>query len=229
MAGNASLIQLQTIICYCFKNVETVGIALKHPGLQQGTRENSREFERLEFLGDRVLGLAVASVLYEKFPEDREGDLAVRMAALVGTDFLISLVKRTRLLDCFSIPRDFFVSIHKNSAALADMLEAVFGAIFLDANFETVREIVGRLWEKDVNNVVHRTKDFKSQLQEMTQARSSGLPVYRLLKISGEAHDPIFEIEVTASKESAIGYGNSKKSAEHDAASKLLQKFRVIS
>ncbi|MDR0968102.1 MAG: ribonuclease III [Holosporaceae bacterium] len=221
-----NLSKLQEIIGYEFKNADAIKIAISHPGLKKGSKTSSRNFERLELLGDRVLGLSLAGFLYKKFPTDSEGALATRIAALAGTDFLIAAAKKTKIIDCFSIPKDFFVSERKNSSAIADMMEAVFGAVFLDAGFETTQKIIAELWKDDIENVVYKEKDPKTQLQEIVQARSSQLPIYKLVKTTGEPSDPIFEIEVSGCGASASGCGGSKKLAERDAAFKLLTKIR---
>jgi ribonuclease-3 len=108
------------------------------------------------------------------------------------------------------------------------MLEAVLGAVFLDSDFETTQKVIFELWKEDIDNVIYKKKDSKSQLQEITQAKYCKLPIYRLIKMTGEAHDPIFEIEVVACGTSAFGCGSSKKNAEHDAASKLIKKLEEV-
>lgn len=223
---DCNLENLEKILGYKFKDQEKIGAAILHPGLRKRDKDAARKFEKLEFLGDRVLGLSLASLLYEKFGRESEGDLAVRIATLAGTDFLIDLAKKTGIIKCFKIPRDFFVSINKTSSSIADMMEAVFAAIFLDSDFYTTKKIIAKLWSNDINKVVYKEKDAKSQLQEMFQAKDKILPAYRLLKMTGEAHDPIFEVEVTAGEYSAVGCGNSKKAAEHDAAAKLIAKIK---
>ena len=218
---NESIRKLEEIIGYTFEDHKTISVAISHPGLNHG-KDFARKFERLEFLGDRVLGLSLSDFLYHNFTSESEGDLAIRMATLAGTDFLISLAKKTKIIECFDIPKDFFVSSNKNSSSIADMLEAVFGAIFLDSNFRTVQKVITDLWNNDFDKVVYRTKDAKTRLQEIVQSTSRNLPSYRLVKMVGEAHDPIFEMEVRVCTKSSIGCGNSKKSAEHDAAEKMI-------
>jgi ribonuclease-3 len=139
------------------------------------------------------------------------------------------LAKKTKIVDCFSFPKDFFISVNKNSSSIADMMEAVFGAIFLDSNFETTVGVVTKLWKDDISKVTYKNKDSKTLLQEISQAKCAELPVYRLVKMLGQAHDPIFEIEVSACSMSAVGCGNSKRNAEHDAAGKLIKKIEEIS
>ncbi|GHT90556.1 ribonuclease 3 [Alphaproteobacteria bacterium] len=220
-----NILKLQQIIGYEFKTHEMIFIALSHPGKKKHEKDFSRKFEKLEFLGDRVLGLSLSDFLYRNFPNDSEGDLAVRIASLAGTDFLIKLAKETKIIDCFSIPKDFFVSRNKNSSSIADMMEAVFGAVFLDSSFEIAKDTIIKLFGNNVYKVVYKTKDAKTRLQELVQAKNAELPSYRMIKMIGEAHDPIFEIEVTACGKSSIGSGVSKKNAEHDAAEKLMDSF----
>lgn len=220
-----NLSKVEAIIGYKFKDKNMVSIAIVHPGARKFDKNYSRSFEKLEFLGDKVLGLSLSSLIFAKFQEDSEGDLSVRISTLAGTDFLINLAKKTKLISCFSYPKDLFVSKNKTSSSIADMVEAVLGSVFLDSDFTTVRDIVARLWDSDIDKVVYKEKDPKTRLQEIVQCKSGNLPVYRLVKMSGEAHDPIFEMEVSAEGVSATGFGNSKKSAEHDAAEKLIAKL----
>ena len=220
------LSELEDIIGYKFKSTEKISVAMVHPGAKKFDRNYSKDFEKLEFLGDKVLGLSLASLIFAKFQNDSEGDLSVRMSTLAGTDFLINLAKKTKLIGCFSYPKDLFVSQNKTSSSIADMVEAVLGSVFLDSNLETARDIVSRLWDADIDKVIYKKKDSKTRLQEMVQSKSGDLPVYRLVKMIGEAHDPVFEIEVSAHGVSATGFGNSKKNAEHDAADKLIAKLK---
>ena len=217
---------LESILCYNFKNLDNISVALNHPGSRKYNHSFTKKFERLEFLGDRVLGLALASLIYEKFPSDSEGELAVRISILAGTDFLIDLSKRTGLISCFSIPKGMFVSKNKTSSSIADMVEAVIGSIFLDSDFKSARKVIIHLWGKDLTKVIYKIKDSKTRLQEFAQSRFNNLPKYQIKKMSGEAHDPIFEVEVKVNDLIATGFGNSKKSAEHDAADKLIEKLQ---
>lgn len=216
-----NIVCVEQILGYNFKSAEHIEIATTHPGTHQIV--SSRKFEKLEFLGDRVLGLSLSDFLYRRFPSESEGELAIRIATLAGTDFLIDLSKRTKLIDCFRIPKDFYVSSHKNSSSIADMVEAVFGAVFLDSDFETAQRTVLKLYKNDAEKLMYRQKDPKTKLQEVVQARSSELPVYRLVKTVGEVHNPVFEVEVSAWGKSAVGHGSSKRTAEHDAAEGLLK------
>lgn len=222
MNTSFNLNKLEEIIEYEFDDDSLVLVALSHPGVQKREKECSKHFEKLEFLGDRVLGLSLASLLYETFPKESEGDLAVRMSTLAGTDFLISLAKNKKIIDCFNMPIDFFISTSKTSSSIADMMEAVFGAIFLDSDFKSVKKVIQKLFVDDIDKIIYKRKDSKTRLQELTQSKGIELPVYRLLQMRGASHNPIFEIEVIVCEITEIGTGNSKKTAEHDAATKIL-------
>lgn len=213
--------EIEKIIGYTFNNKKLLESAVVHPGLEKNL--SSKDFEKLEFLGDRVLGLSLSDLLYHRFPEETEGELAVRIATLAGTDFLIELAKKTKIINYFKIPKDFYISSHKNSSAIADMMEATFGAVFLDADFKSAQNIVLNIYKNDIEKVIYKEKDAKTQLQEIAQAKTKTLPLYRLIKMVGEIHNPVFEMEVNACGKTAIGHGNSKKNAEHDAAEQLLK------
>ena len=120
---------------------------------------------------------------------------------------------------------DYFLSKNKTSSSIADMMEAIVGSVFLDGGFERAQRLIADLWGEDLDKVVYKKKDPKTRLQEFAQKGGGDLPVYRLVKMTGEAHDPVFEMEVSACGETAHGFGNSKKDAEHDAAEKLVTKI----
>ncbi|MDR3186880.1 MAG: ribonuclease III [Holosporaceae bacterium] len=217
---------LENILGYKFKSLQLIAAAISHPGIGKADKISAMNFERLEFLGDRVLGLAISSILYEKFPNDSEGNLATRVAALAGTDFIITLCQKKEIVDCFLVPKSFFLSKSKSSSAIADMMEAVLGSIFLDSNFETARAIIAKLWGRNITKTEHKKKDSKTQLQELLQSVRGELPVYSQIEMIGKSHDPTFKIEAKAAGLSAIGIGNSKKNAERDAAEKMLKKLK---
>jgi ribonuclease-3 len=228
---NVSIEKLQRIISYNFKDRELISCALCHPGSSKYSRNLARNFERLEFLGDRVLGLALAGFLYRNFTADSEGELATRISVLAGTNFLIKIAKKTNIMECLEIPKDFFVSPHKNSSSIADMMEAILGAVFLDSDFETVQKVIVQLWGDDLESIAYKKKDAKTRLQEISQSKVGHLPVYRLVSMTGEAHNPIFEIEVQILDKCTMGQGNSKRIAEHQAAEnmiKLLEKESIL-
>lgn len=214
---------LEEIIKYKFKSTENILVALKHPALA-ANKSQTKYFERLEFLGDKVLGLSIGDFLYEKFSSDSDGDLSVRISHLVNTESLIKLAKDSNIMECFSVPL-YFLTENKVSSAIADMMEAVFASIFLDSDFKTTKEIITKLYCNFKFIYHHKEKDPKSRLQELMQAKNYSLPIYNVVSKSGDAHNPIFEVEVTAQENSTKALGNSKKAAEHEAAKKWLKKF----
>jgi ribonuclease-3 len=217
-----SICKLQELISYEFKSKDNISIAIFHPGLHRNDSDFSKKFEKLEFLGDRVLGLSIADIMYHEFKDDEESDLAIRIAKFASTDFLVNLAKKTGIIECFFVPSSFFISESRTPSSIADMLEAVFGAIFLDSGFITTQKVISNLWKDDIHGVEYKEKDAKTRLQEIAQSESFALPIYRVLKMTGEDHDPVFEIEVTVCGKSSIGFGSSKKNAERDAAKKML-------
>ncbi|MDR2766371.1 MAG: hypothetical protein LBB63_02830 [Holosporaceae bacterium] len=227
MALSDGVAKLEGVLGYNFRKTDLILAAMSHPGAKKGRRADVRTFERLEFLGDRVLGLSLSSFLYEEFPLDSEGHLAVKLAALAGTDFLMDLAKKRGLLECFALPGDFFGFRNKNSSGIADVMEAIFGAVFLDSDFETARHVIVGLMGKDsAVGIRKKKKDAKTQLQEMAQALSGELPVYSLLETIGAVHDPTFKIQATACGLATIGEGDSKKKAEQAAAAAMVKRLK---
>lgn len=183
--------------------------------------------ERLEFLGDGVLGCAVAEELYSRFPRLPEGKLTQLRASLVRKEALAEVGGHLQL------PQYLRVGLAPNASVtesiLADAVEAVFGAIFLDAGYAAVRKSVQKTFAPlfarlDPFSV---TKDAKTQLQERMQARRDSLPEYRVVATRGEAHNRTFDVEcvVPALKLSTVGSGRSRQRAEQQAARAMLEKL----
>ncbi len=201
---------------YDFKDKELLNLALTQSGAD-ATHNN----ERLEFVGDRVLGLTVAAMLYEMFPNESEGELARRHAMLVSTNTLwrvacgVGLDKHVR---------HGHMTAGRIQHILADAMEAVLGAIFLDGGFDAARHIISQLWHDLALADVTAPKDPKTALQEFVQKSDNGaLPVYEYLDATGASHSPVFRVRVTAMGQSAMGQGASKKSASIVAAQELLK------
>lgn len=205
---------------YEFKDKSLLDLALTQSGIN-----SEHNNERLEFVGDRVLGLSVARLLYEMFPNESEGELARRHAFLVSTDTLADVA--------ISIGLD--KSLHHGHLTggrvrhtLANAMEAVFGAIFFDGGFEAARTLIVDIWSDLAAADKRAPKDAKTALQELVQKNTSGgLPVYECLGCSGASHNPVFTVSVTAMGESATGSGTSKKAAEIAAAGELLKKLAI--
>ncbi|HEY6821013.1 MAG TPA: ribonuclease III [Burkholderiales bacterium] len=201
-----------------FGNVELLEQALTHRS--HGPQNN----ERLEFLGDGVLGCAVAEALYARFPGLPEGKLTQLRASLVRKE---TLAEVGGALDMAALLRMGSASI--TESILADAVEAVFGAIFLDAGYPAARKAVETAFEPLLTRLdpYAVTKDAKTQLQEMLQARHGSLPEYRVVATHGEAHNRSFDVEcaVAALKLTTVGSGRSRQRAEQQAAKAMLEKI----
>ena len=201
---------------YEFKNAELLKLALIQSGIN--AKHNN---ERLEFIGDRVLGLSVAALLYEMYPNEAEGSLARRHAFLVSTETLAIVAKK------IEIENDLHpghMTGGKINHILANAMEAILGAIFLDSGFENARKVIVDLWHDMAAAEIDAPKDAKTALQELVQKNGNGLlPVYEYSAPVGASHNPEFTATVSAMGKSATGVGSSKKSASLDAAEKLLK------
>ena len=212
--------ELENIIQYKFKNQSLLRQALTHSGYSSKIGEN---YERLEFLGDRVLGLSIASLLYNAFPDEPEGSLSPRFVGLVCRDTVANMARNLQL-DKFMFVNDD--EIRNNDNVLCDICEAVIGAIFIDSNCDTAVEFVNAHWKDLIDKNIAPPKDAKTTLQEYLFARSMGLPQYIIDKREGSEHEPIFYISVRLSNGmSASGQGRNKKQAEQNAATNMLKRI----
>lgn len=203
-------------INYKFKNKELLNLALTQSGI-----DSKHNNERLEFVGDRVLGLSIATLLYEMYPDEAEGNLARRHAFLVSTDTLADVAKKIELENDL---RHGHMTGGKINHVLANAMEAILGAIFLDSGFETAREIIVELWHDVIKSEINAPKDAKTALQEYVQKIDNGaLPHYEYDEPIGASHNPTFKATVTALGKSATGIGASKKIAGLEAAKELLK------
>ena len=204
---------------YSFKNRKLLFNALHHSSV----RRFSLKFERLEFLGDRVLGLVIAETLFKKFQQDDEGDLARIQAMFVCADACHKVAKSIGLNKKIVTAGKHLM---ENKTVLADAMEALLGAIFLDSDFDTVREIVFRLWGNIFEQSDLSEQDPKTHLQEICQERTGKTPEYVVVSVSGPDHDPTFRIMLKAVGKEIMAEGRSKKAAEIAAAKKMLEFLR---
>ncbi len=217
---------LVDLLGYSFKDPQLLVQALTHPSLQPG-RAGRGPYERLEFLGDRVLGLVVAEMLYHGFPGENEGALARRHAALVRRESLARIAQQIGLGPALSLSRsEEETGGRNNMGTLADACEAVLGAMYADAGLGPVSDLVRRLWTPLMDEMAAPPKDAKTALQEWAQARALGLPVYSTQSVEGPPHNPDFVIAVVIDgTASASGRGPSKRVAEQAAAANLLEQL----
>ena len=197
--------------------------ALTHKSANQETNN-----ERLEFLGDRVIGLVLSNKLFNLYPKETEGVLDKRFAALVNKKTCASIAWSIGIKD-FIIMGDTKKKINqKDEKILSDACEAIIGAVFVDRGYNYVKEFVLKLWKQDINKSYITILDPKTKLQEYSLKKYKKLPVYRFLSSKGPKHSPTFKISVVIDESKQfIGLGNSKKQAQQDGAKNLLKSKNI--
>jgi ribonuclease-3 len=204
-----------------FKNTELLNLALTHRSMsnEAGNKSNN---ERLEFLGDAVLGAISATVLYEMLGDKPEGELAKIKSVVVSEDILSGIARELELDTVLLLGKGEELSGGRTKKAiLADALEALIAALYIDSGYKSAYVFVSRLIEPEIRRVLDKRfyQDYKSLLQELSQHLFKSYPVYHLLKRSGPEHDHLFWMEVTVNEQTfGPGTGRSKKSAEQEAA-----------
>ena len=219
---NPELLALQKRLNHHFANPRLLERALTHRSF------TSDHNERLEFLGDSVLNLAVSGLLFEKLSQLPEGDLSRVRANLVKQETLFQIASTLGLATCLRLgDGEKRSGGHKRPSILADALEAIIGAVYLDAGFEVAAALVHRLYSGVELNAQMSAmgKDPKTELQEWLQARKMKLPAYRVVATLGEAHKQTFDVEctVTETGRSERGIGASRRAGEQAAAAAMLQ------
>jgi len=206
--------KLEKLISIKFKNQKILKQSLTHKSY------NSLESnEKLEFLGDRVLGLVISKKLYEKYPNDKEGSLDKKLASLVNKKKCLEIAKSINL------EKFIFIGNSKNKITkiedkiISDTCESLIGAIYLDKGIDVTQKFILNLWNKHIDLSEKTYVDPKTKLQEYSLKNYKSLPVYKLLENSGPKHKPIFKIGVRLKNSKLTkGTGSSKKEAEQSAA-----------
>jgi ribonuclease-3 len=225
---------LARVVDHDFVHPELLTEALTHPsalfaehGRARRAKPARRSYDRLEFLGDRVLGLVVADLLWRRFEDEPEGLLTRRHTHLVRRETL-ARVAHTIGLGAHLIlsPAETAAGTAENPAILADACEAVIAAIYLDGGFDAAARFIRRLWEPLVAAMGGPPSDPKTTLQEWAQARGLGLPRYELVETRGPDHAPLFTVAASiAGGEAATASASAKRSAEAGAAAALLERL----
>lgn len=210
---------LEAITGHRFSSTPLIEEALTHPSVG-----GARNYQRLEFLGDRVLGLVIAAWLYKSFPGEVEGSLNRRFAALVRRETCADVALEAGLDDQIRIDSSADFELGRGShSALGDACEAVIGALFIDGGIEAAQAFIERYWRARLEEGPGLQKDPKSELQEWAQGHGLPLPRYKTTQRSGPDHSPEFTIKVTVEGlGSATASGGTKRLAEQAAAEKML-------
>jgi len=206
-----------------FRDGALLARALTHRSAADPRKRMLDSNERLEFLGDRVLGLLMAEWLAERFPQEREGDLGKRLGLLCAQETIAPIAESLGIAEALTVPpAEGRTGLRARATVLSDALEAVLGAIYLDAGLEPARALVRREWEAALAAPAKPPASAKNRLQEWTLGKGRGLPEYRLVSQAGPAHQPVFVVAVTAAGREAEGMGDSKRAAELAAAENWL-------
>ena len=212
---------IEKALSITFKDKKLIEQALTHPSFSK----TGADYERMEFLGDHVLGIVIAEILYKKFPDENEGQLTKRLAALICGDTLVNIAKKLNLGEHLHMaPSEVAAGGRENRSTLENAMEATIAAIYLDQGLEVARNFITRHWEENVENMQLPPKDAKSSLQEWAQGRALPLPEYEVISTTGPSHAPIFEVAVKVQGlEVKTGKGSSKRIAEQEAAKEVLK------
>ena len=216
------LFKLQKSIKVKFKNIELLKKAITHKSF-----DSINNYEKLEFLGDRLLGLVISKKLLSMYPDVKEGLLDKKLASLVNKAKCYEVGKKLKL--------DEFILIGNNKKSskveikiVSDAIESLIGAIYYEKGFDFVEKFVLNLWKDLLDSSKITLIDAKTKLQEYSLKKFKILPIYKLVNVSGPKHKPIFKIAVRLKNyEFVEGLGNSKKIAEQDAANKFIKKFNL--
>ncbi|HPF78490.1 MAG TPA: ribonuclease III [Alphaproteobacteria bacterium] len=215
-----SFSELQNIIGYHFKDIHILERALTH-----SSTNDDYNYQRLEFLGDRVLGLVMAHALFVEFRGENEGGLAKRHTALVQGR-TCAIIGQAHSIGDYIILSDSERGAggHLNENIIADVVESMLGAVYIDGGYEAARDVILRLWGDNIQTLKEAPQDPKTELQEWVQARAMELPRYEIIDKSGPDHAPIFVIRLTIDGFSPVDVeGPSRRQAEKTAARKMLK------
>ena len=207
-----------------FKNKNLLIRSLTHKSF-----DSNNNNEKLEFLGDRILGFVIAKKLLELYPNDKEGILDKKLASLVNKKMCFSVCESFELQKYIKTNSSNKKNYKIENKIISDACEAIIGAIFLDQGIKVVERFILDLWHEHINNTTQTKVDSKTRLQEFSLKKFKKLPIYKLIENSGPRHKPIFKIEVKIKNtKSTVGKGFSKKDAEQNAATQLLKNINLI-
>jgi len=224
-ASRVSAQQLDHLIAttgHTFTDMARLDRALTHSSART---QAGKDYERMEFLGDRVLGLCVAKMLFDRFPDANEGELSVRLNALVNATTLAEIADELQLGDIIRAGNDVRdLSSERKKNVRADVVEAIIAAIYLEGGLEAAERFIARYWIDRAADGLTARRDAKTELQEWCHRLHQTTPVYTVIAREGPDHEPIFTVKVTAGDDRiAVAHGTSKRLAEQAAATLLLE------
>ncbi len=220
--------ELESLIDYKFNNKNLINEALTHPSI---THKNKKKelvnYERLEFLGDAVLGLVIAELLLYQYPNEDEGGLAKRLAALVKGESLAEIAINLGIGKYIKMSDgEESMGGRNNPRNIENTLEAIIGAIYLDGGLEPASDFIKKHWQSLAQKMLQPPKDPKTHLQEWAQGNGYKIPEYDIIEMVGPSHAPIFTVRLSIEgQEDVSARGDSKKKAEREAATIMLKKL----
>jgi ribonuclease-3 len=228
-AGDAETSAIESRIGHKFADPNLLITAITHVSALKPSRKRAESYQRLEFLGDHVLGLIVSDMLYRSFPNADEGELSKRLADLVRKESCADVAKSLGLADDVKLGSGgASVDARLRKSVLGDICEAVIGAVFLDGGYQSAQEFVERNWTERMKKPRQPLRDPKTVLQEWAQGKGLPTPVYREVERTGPHHDPQFRVAVDLpGLAPAEGVGSSKRAAEKVAASVMIEREGV--
>tara|TARA_B100000886_G_scaffold325739_1_gene271567 strand:- start:191 stop:856 length:666 start_codon:yes stop_codon:yes gene_type:complete len=214
---------LENTIKYEFKDKNLLQRSLTHKSYNSNINN-----EKLEFLGDRVLGLIISKKLLDKFPDEREGIIDKKFANLVNKKTCAKIANKLEIKKFLYLGSSHKNLEHSADKIASDSLEAIVGAIYLDGGLKSSEKFILKFWEKFIDNSIITLIDPKTKLQEYSLKKYKKLPKYTFFKKTGPQHNPLFktEVEITNSKK-ILGTGSSKKNSQQNAAAKLLKVLKI--
>ena len=215
---------MDNILGYTFREPQLLEQSLRHSSVKEPTAPSN---ERMEFLGDAILGMVISEMLYQRFPDKEEGELTLIKSEVVSRPILAELGRAYQL--------DQLIKIGKGikqipESILANVLESLLAAVYLDGGLTAVNSIIVELFSRKIDEVANQApNNYKALLQHYTQRELSLIPNYKMIKTSGPAHEPLFEVTVQiGGKEYGRGTGKTKKQAEQVAAHLTLKQLNLI-
>ena len=216
--------ELQLTINYNFQNLDLLNRSLIHKSF-----DNQNNNEKLEFLGDRVLGLIISKKLLEIYPEEKEGIIDKKYANLVNKKTCLNIAKKIDIKKFMILGGSHQFLERSEDKIISDCLEALIGAIFLDGGLKSAEKFILSFWKENLQNSTLPLIDAKTKLQEYSLKKFKELPKYKFYKKTGPQHKPTFKTDVQIrNSKKFVGTGTSKKSAQQNAANKLLIELKII-
>ncbi|MDA9186673.1 ribonuclease III [Candidatus Pelagibacter sp.] len=213
---------LQKKINVKFKNLELLVQSLTHKSF-----DTKKNYEKIEFLGDRVLGLVIAKKLLETYPDEKEGILDKKFASLVNKNTCLEIAKKINLEKYILTFNPNNKKIKIEDKIISDSCEALIGAIYLEKGLETVEKVILNLWKNNIIDSIITQIDAKTKLQELSLKNFKKLPIYKLISNTGPRHKPSFKVGVKLQNTKYFfGLGKSKKDAEQNAAIECLKSIK---